>query len=442
MHHSVGTWIMWGGMAAWILWAIAMSWPAHRLRRLRLSATIAAPADLVWRAYRLDCHDEISARLHPTIVSVKRVQQDPPVDEYVIESRGGHDPSRNTIQYETLQERANECHRARILSCNGAAFPFGQDHTETLTLQPQGTGTALTMTWQGETATLWQFVHVRRTYRYFLHRLQRFCETGEVLPPTPQQRSGRFNTLLSILAVGTFVLWLGWLGGLILAAALILHEFGHWLAMRLTGQPAPRMMLVPFFGGIALANHPHRSLFADGFCALMGPGLSALVSLAFLIATQVLGAGLAPDLPPDIYSLDIAREWWTPVRWLFGAALIVGILNLVQLIPILPLDGGQVLRALMQSFHAFWARRAMIGLSGLGTVVFALLGDPLLAGVVAFGGLQAWHMSRAPARARPMRALEVTTIAAGYSLVAALHAAAAITAAMWLGFDLNRFGLS
>jgi Zn-dependent protease len=441
MHHSIGTWIMWGGMAGWILWAIAMSWPARRLRQLRLSATIAVPAERIWSAYCLDSGDPATSGLRSTIISTRLVQQDPPVREYVVDASGGHGTSHSTIEYETQQERENEYHQARVRSLNGAPFPFGQAHTETLTLRPQANGTALTMTWQGETATLGQFMRVRRANRYFLRRLQEFCETGEVLPATPR-RSGRFNILLSVLAVGTFVLWLGWLAGLLLAAALILHEFGHWTAMRLTGQSAPRMMLVPFFGGIALANHPHKSLFADAFCALMGAGLSALVSLGFLLATQAIGSNLGPDLPWDIHSIDIAPEWRATVRWLFRTAVIVGMLNLLQLIPILPLDGGQVLRALMQSFHAAWARRAMIGIGGLGTVAFALLGDPLFAGLVAFGGLQAWHMSRAPARARPMGGVEIAVIAMGYGLTIAIHAAAVVTGAAWLGLDLGRFGLS
>ena len=284
----------------------------------------------------MDAGNPAAARLTSAIVSTRLVQRDPPVHEYVVDASGGHGTSHNTVQYETQQARENEYHQARILSYNGARFPFGQTHAETLTLRPQGGDTALTMTWQGETATLGQFMRVRRMNRHFLRRLQHFSETGEVLPATPR-RSGRFNLMLSALAVGSFVLWLGWLGGLILAAALILHEFGHWTAMRLTGQPAPRMMLVPFFGGIALANHPHKSLFADAFCALMGAGLSTLASVAFLLATQVMGSNLGGDLPADLHSLGIAPEWQATVRWLFRGAVMVGALNLLQLVPMLPL---------------------------------------------------------------------------------------------------------
>src|SRR5262249_10532684 len=160
---------------------------------------------------------------------------------------------------------------------------------------------------------------------------------------------------LSLVALASFALWLGWMAALLLAAVLFVHEFGHWLAMRLTGQPSPRMMLLPFFGGVTLANHPHRTLFDDAVCALMGAGISALPCLASLIVAWQMGPFRQDD-----------GVW----RWMMMIAFAFGTLNLLQLLPFLPLDGGQVLRALMQSFHAAWARRILIGISAGGVLAF------------------------------------------------------------------------
>jgi Zn-dependent protease len=427
MQHSIGTWIMWAGMAGWILWALAMGWPARRRRQFTLQAVIAAPAERIWNAHCTHLHDPASAPLNAGIVSATRVQDHPPTYEYVVDSTGGFNTHHTTLRYEILSHRENESDSARIVLCDGKPFPFGPDHVETLALQRQNDRTSVTLSWQGETATLGQFRGIRRAYQHYLGRVQTFCETGEVLPVRPR-RSPRFNLILSALAVGTFALWLGWIGAAMLTAVLILHEFGHLVAMRLTGQPAPRMMLLPFFGGVALANHPHKTLFNDAFCALMGPGLSALASLVFVLAAQVIdarpGAGSA--------AIGMTSDQLRLATWFMKLGLMLGVLNLLQLVPLLPLDGGQVLRAVMQSLHASWARRVMIGFGGLGAGAFALAGDPLLAGVVLFGGVQAWHMSGAPPRARPMRGFAIAVIAIGYALTIALHGAAVMTALSWL----------
>jgi Zn-dependent protease len=105
------------------------------------------------------------------------------------------------------------------------------------------------------------------------------------------------------------------------------------------------------------------------------------------------------------------------VTWFVKLGLMLGVLNLLQLVPLLPLDGGQVLRAIMQSFHAAWARRVMLGLGGLGASGFALAGDSLLAGVTLFGSLQA-HMWRA---IKGCQCGGIVVIAIGYALTIALR---------------------
>jgi Zn-dependent protease len=431
MQIAIGSWVMWVGMAALILSGFVAIWPARRMRQFTLTATIAAPAEHIWKAYAGNADDPAASPLSE-LVAVKRIQEQPPIHEHVLDASGGHRSHLSTARYLTLQRRENEYDEASVIAIDGKPYPYGDKHTETFSLHPAGDRTAVEMTWRGETATLGQFHQIRRAHRNHLRRLQAFCEQGKVLPAQPKQTL-QSSLLMSALAIGTFVLWLGWLAGLILTIVLIVHEFGHWVAMRLTGQPAPRMMLVPFFGGIALANHPHRSMFSDAFCALMGAGLSALVSLALVVGARAIFTRYFGDVGTE--AVQVTPLQMMAVNWTFLLAFMVGSLNLLQLIPVLPLDGGQVLRAVMQSFHAGWARRVMLGISGLGVVGFAWVGEPLLAGVIAFGGLQAWHMSGEPPRARPMRGIEIAVIVVGYALAVAIHGAAAITGLSWMRPD-------
>jgi Zn-dependent protease len=233
-------------------------------------------------------------------------------------------------------------------------------------------------------------------------------------------RNPRIALAVSALAIASFGFVFGWIVGLVLTLALVIHEFGHWLAMRLTGQPAPRVMLLPFLGGVTIANHPHKTLFNDAFCALMGAGFSALPALALLIALVRL------DWAIPLLGLDGSSfQTMGTVGLLARSALVIGAINLFQLLPFLPLDGGQVLRALMQSFGARWAKHVLLGIGGAGMAGSAYLGDPLMAGIVGIGMLQSWHLTGTPTAARPMSGIGATAILAAFLLTAAIHGAAA-----------------
>ena len=277
----------------------------------------------------------------------------------------------------------------------------------------------MTVSWRGETQTLWQYVQRWREYRRFLRRLRRSCETGKVDSGSQMHRSVLKNLGLSALALGSFALWLGWLWAILLAVIILLHELGHWLAMRLTGQPAPRIALVPFFGGVAVANHPHKSRFDDAFCALMGPGFSA-----FLCVAAFYFGGLDFQLAKVVLAF----------------ALVVGILNASQLLPVLPLDGGQIVRATLQSFTGRWAQPVLLDVAALGIAAFAHLGNYLAVALLCLGALQAWHLKGDSSGARPMTPAEFIAVTSGYGAVLAVHVGAVIYGAEMRGIDL--FGVT
>ena len=117
---------------------------------------------------------------------------------------------------------------------------------------------------------------------------------------------------------------------------VLLHEFGHAFACRSTGGKANRIMLWPL-GGVAYVDPPQRpgaQLWSLAAGPLVNVALAPILGGAFLLATS-LGW---EQSNPDLYQLTV------------GVLVIdVGLL-VFNLLPIYPLDGGQMLRSLLWFF--------------------------------------------------------------------------------------------
>jgi Zn-dependent protease len=379
----------------------------------------------------------LSRRLAGEVVSNEADPNDPSLSTQVVDTSGGHGTHFMTVSVKTLEEREQELYSDCICEVDGRSYPYGKDQSRTFEFLEHPDGTLLRLTWRGETATLWQYLNKALGQRSYLARLQRFCASGE---PDSTRRFGRsfwMSVAFSLLAIGTFTLWFGWIGALLIAGVLLVHEFGHWLAMRMTGQPAPRIMLVPFFGGVAVANHPHKSRFDEAFCALMGPGFSVLPCLALLVTAMALG------IPPDL-SVWLVDGLVDPVETIRQSlalialllALVVGALNALQLLPVLPLDGGQVLRALTQSISTFWARRILLLLAAVGILGFGYLGEYLIACVLGLGALHAWHLRSETSEVRPMSKSGLLIICLGYGLAWIVHGGTVFYVIGLMGYEV------
>ena len=133
----------------------------------------------------------------------------------------------------------------------------------------------------------------------------------------------------------TSLLWSA-LEYLALFLIVLLHEFGHALACRQVGGTANRIMLWPL-GGVAYVNPPPRPgamLWSLAAGPLVNVALLPLLGGAYLAART---AGL--DLTaPNAY------------HWL-GYVLFINVSLLVfNILPIYPLDGGQILWSLLWFF--------------------------------------------------------------------------------------------
>jgi len=116
-----------------------------------------------------------------------------------------------------------------------------------------------------------------------------------------------------------------------LFAIVLLHEFGHALACRQTGGEADRIVLWPL-GGIAFVNPPPRPgavLWSIAAGPLVNVALIPIFGALVFFARQ--SAGVSPDL---LRLLGM-------IRYVNYGLLIF------NLLPIYPLDGGQIFRALL-----------------------------------------------------------------------------------------------
>lgn len=126
--------------------------------------------------------------------------------------------------------------------------------------------------------------------------------------------------LLSVLAYA----WVSrnWMVGVGIVAMIFIHEVGHVLAARRKGLPVTLPIFIPFLGAfIAMKKHP-RDAETEAFIALGGPVLGAVGALAAFV-------------------LGVALQSAT----LLIVAYIGFFLNLINLLPIHPLDGGRIVTA-------------------------------------------------------------------------------------------------
>jgi Zn-dependent protease len=155
---------------------------------------------------------------------------------------------------------------------------------------------------------------------------------------------------------------------------VLLHEFGHAFACRQTGGRADRIVLWPL-GGVAFvvpAPRPGAYLWSIAAGPLVNVVLFPVFTLVLMLAAR-LHWGIAHR---DFYNFILAL-------WAINTGLL-----LFNLLPIYPLDGGQILRALL------WFRlgpirslkiASIIGFAG--AVLFAIaayLAGSIWLGILAF----------------------------------------------------------
>jgi Zn-dependent protease len=184
----------------------------------------------------------------------------------------------------------------------------------------------------------------------------------------------------------------------LLIGVLLLHELGHFVAMRACGYRETSVYFLPFLGAAASGTKPEATLSERALVFLAGPvpGLAAGLAMMHTLPT---GAQLA---------------WWMPLT------LMLVYVNLFNLLPVLPLDGGRLVeRVLLSPFP-----RGEVAFKALSAAVFFGLGvraDEAL--LMLVGGFVALSLPAGIRAARAMQVLELPGPVPRAELYARLDAA-------------------
>ncbi|MES2436073.1 MAG: site-2 protease family protein [Pseudomonadota bacterium] len=151
---------------------------------------------------------------------------------------------------------------------------------------------------------------------------------------------------LSAVAIAAAIWFFGWQYGLAFIIAIMVHEIGHVAAFRVCGHKDAQFRLIPLFGGVTVSRSLSASHDRDLFISLMGPAI-CLGPMALCFATANLIFPQAPGV----------------ASFLYIQGLVLGGLNLFNLLPFWPLDGGKIIRLLTYTFFPKATRAVSILMS-------------------------------------------------------------------------------
>jgi Zn-dependent protease len=188
---------------------------------------------------------------------------------------------------------------------------------------------------------------------------------AKVLPKLLKVAKGLFSLKAVGVAAsaGLYSYLLTWQMGCALVAFIAWHEYGHLSAMKKCGIKTMGIYLIPGFGGAAMAAEGFKSGRNESYIALMGPVYGVL----FIF-------------------IAIGVYFYTGDKLFLSIASMMTFINLINLFPINPLDGGRVVKSLVYSFRESYGFFFMLFSFALAAVISGIYGWHLLT-LVAFIGL-------------------------------------------------------
>jgi Zn-dependent protease len=165
----------------------------------------------------------------------------------------------------------------------------------------------------------------------------------------------------ALVSVAAYSLFWGWQFAAGFVVLLFVHEMGHVIQLRREGIKASTPMFIPFLGAAIFSRSLGDNALAEARVGLAGPVLGSLGAAA----VAVVGALTGSDL-------------------LLALAYVGFLINLFNLLPVLPLDGGRAMAAM-----APWMW--FVGFAALIPLALFLHGSFIILLILVFGGREVWR---------------------------------------------------
>jgi Zn-dependent protease len=167
-----------------------------------------------------------------------------------------------------------------------------------------------------------------------------------------------------LVSVAAYSLIWGWKFAVGFVILLFVHEMGHVIQLRREGIPASAPMFIPFLGAVVMAKSLGDDATAEARVGLAGPILGTLGALS------LVPVALATD-----------NHFWY-------ALIFTGLfINLFNLLPVVPLDGGRAMAALSPWM---W----FVGLFAMALIAF-LYPNPIMFVILLFAVLETYRRWKA-----------------------------------------------
>jgi Zn-dependent protease len=174
--------------------------------------------------------------------------------------------------------------------------------------------------------------------------------------------------VLLLLTFAAFTVYSSWMGALIIMVSIGFHEECHIFAMNRLGIANRGFYFLPMLGGASLATEPYKSRYDQFIVAIGGPIGGTLLAMVVMVG-----------------------YFFTHSPVLAAITCFMAVVNLFNLLPFGPLDGGQIVRCIALSINRMLGRIFLITSFIVGVILLARWNIAVMMFFIFLGGADLYN---------------------------------------------------